>query len=233
MPDGAAYETGYGKPPVDTRFRKGISGNPRGRTKGAKNKTPALNEERMKTILIEEAYRTISVRDGERNLKMPVIKAVIRGIALAAAKGQQRSQRVFTSLLQTTEKGNKALADEHLKTMIEYKAGWESELERRKREGIIAPDPIPHPDDIVIDFKTGTVRIEGPFTKEEKTEWDKMLEPHDTIQSWIDNLAHRMERQPKSRKLKRLRLEIQGKFDLFNDQLPKRYQTTLKNRIIP
>lgn len=49
------YEVGYGKPPEDTRFRKGQSGNPRGRPKGAKNKLPALNEERMKTIILEEA----------------------------------------------------------------------------------------------------------------------------------------------------------------------------------
>ena len=31
------YKTGYGKPPVDTRFKKGESGNPAGRKKGAKS----------------------------------------------------------------------------------------------------------------------------------------------------------------------------------------------------
>ena len=38
-----SYEVGYGKPPKETRFRKGQSGNPKGRPKGAKNKAPALN----------------------------------------------------------------------------------------------------------------------------------------------------------------------------------------------
>jgi hypothetical protein len=42
------YEVGYGKPPPHTRFVQGLSGNPRGRPRGAKNiKTllpKALNE---------------------------------------------------------------------------------------------------------------------------------------------------------------------------------------------
>ena len=49
------YDVGYGKPPVTTRFKKGKSGNPRGRRKGAKNKLPTLNEERLKSIVIGEA----------------------------------------------------------------------------------------------------------------------------------------------------------------------------------
>jgi hypothetical protein len=31
------YNVGYGKPPVQTRFRKGQSGNPKGRGKGSRN----------------------------------------------------------------------------------------------------------------------------------------------------------------------------------------------------
>jgi len=33
----AAYEVGYGKPPLHSRFQKGQSGNPKGKTKGATN----------------------------------------------------------------------------------------------------------------------------------------------------------------------------------------------------
>jgi hypothetical protein len=49
------YEVGYGKPPVATRFEHGRSGNPRGRPRGARNSLPALKEEQLKTIILEEA----------------------------------------------------------------------------------------------------------------------------------------------------------------------------------
>jgi hypothetical protein len=62
-----------------------------------------------------------------------------------------------------------------LQTAIEYKVEWDKELDRRKRAGIIdAPEPLPHPDDVVIDIKTGGVRITGPMTKEEKPYWDEL-----------------------------------------------------------
>ena len=82
----AGYEVGYGKPPMETRFKKGQSGNPRGRPKGAKNKRPGLHEERLKDIILDEAYRGIAVREGERMVTIPMAQAIIRSMAVNAAK---------------------------------------------------------------------------------------------------------------------------------------------------
>lgn len=176
---GRSYEVGYGKPPVATRFNKGQSGNPSGRSKGSRNKSrPSLNEERLKSIILDEAYRSISVNDPAGPMTIPMAQAVIRSLAVNAAKGNQRAQRLFTQLLATIERDNKQLHDEWLETAINYKVEWERELDRRKRRGIEAPDPVPHPDHVVIDMSTGTVRITGPMTKEEKIAWDLWAKPN-------------------------------------------------------
>ena len=168
------YEVGYAKPPEGTKFRKGVSGNPRGRPKGAKNKLPALNEERMKNIILEEAYRTITVRDGARNVSVPIARAVLRSLAVNAVKGQHRSQRLFAELLSAVETSNKALHDAWFNTALDYKIAWDEELQRRDRVGIThLPPPLPHPDHIQFDMSRGTVVIRGPKTREEKAVFDE------------------------------------------------------------
>ena len=138
------------------------------------NRLPALNEERMKDIISYEAYRMISVRDGDRLVEIPVIQAIIRSVALTAAKGHQKSQRMFAELLQWVERENRALHDEWLNAAIDYKTTWEEELYWREQHGVTGPEPLPHPDDIVINRNTGQVEIRGPTTKEEKVKWDRL-----------------------------------------------------------
>lgn len=169
----AGYEVGYAKPPAKSRFEPGVSGNPKGRPKGARNR-PALHEQRLRDIILDEAYRTIQVRDGERNVTIPIAQAVIRSLAVNAVKGRARSQELFTELLAATERGNKRLHDEWLETAITYKVEWERELERRRIFGVTGPDPLPHPDDIIIDMRTGEVQIRGPMTSEDKKTWDAL-----------------------------------------------------------
>jgi hypothetical protein len=100
-------------------------------------------------------------------------QAIMRSLAVNAAKGQHRAQRLFAELLASTENANQALHDEWLDTAMTYKIKWELELPRRARLGIAdLPDPLPHPDHVIIDMRQGIARIVGPSTKEEKTEWD-------------------------------------------------------------
>lgn len=170
---GPGYEVGFAKTPTSTRFKPGQSGNPKGRPRGSKNKKPALNAERLKGIILDEAYRGIAVRDGDRNVTIPMAQAVMRSLAVNAAKGQHRAQRLFSELLVSTERANNDLHLEWQETAITYKVEWEKELQRRERLGITAPEPVPHPDDIHINFQTGEVLVLGPMTKEEKDLFDR------------------------------------------------------------
>src|SRR6266566_3065012 len=48
------YEVGYGKPPLHTRFKKGQSGNPRGRPRGAKNFTSLVSDALDQRVVVTE-----------------------------------------------------------------------------------------------------------------------------------------------------------------------------------
>jgi hypothetical protein len=130
-PSHKTYAVGYGKPPEDTRFKPGQSGNPKGRPKGRGKKTPPAtpDHERLKAIILEEAYRTIKVNDGDRQVTVPMAQAVMRSMAVSAAKGNSRSQKLFADLLSSTETANRKERDNWLETAITYKQDWQHELD--------------------------------------------------------------------------------------------------------
>jgi Family of unknown function (DUF5681) len=200
-PESSNYGVGYGKPPAASRFTPGQSGNPKGRPKGARNKRPGPHEERLKEIILEEAYRGVKMNDGKRQITVPLLKAVVRSLGVNAARGQLRSQQAFTKLVFETERDRKAQADQTLEAAIQYKFKWEGELERRKRLGVKGREPLPHPDDVHIDPNTGNVSITGPTNKEEKAEWDAMRQRLEGFDREIEYMTAELKRR-RSRSLR-------------------------------
>lgn len=193
----AEYDVGYRKPPGDSRFKPGQSGNPSGRPKGRKNrpKVPAPHEERLKAIILEEAYRTITVNDSNRQVTMSMAQAVMRSLGVNAARGNQRAQSTFLEIVALAERDKKRLHDELLQAAVEYKIDWEIELERRAALGIDGPEPLPHPDHVNIDPVTGNVRITGPLTKEDKAEWDWLRERKEAFDDEIKAIQQTLENE--------------------------------------
>jgi hypothetical protein len=69
---------GYRKPPQHSQFKKGKSGNPKGRPIGTKN---------FKTDLAEELAEQIVVHEGGRTMKITKQKAVAKTLLAGALKG--------------------------------------------------------------------------------------------------------------------------------------------------
>ena len=172
LPAPVHYEVGFAKPPVTTRFKPGQSGNPKGRPKGKKNQLPGMVEERLKTIFLQEAYRDVPILERGRSRRVSMIEANIRALALSGAKGNNRAANIFASAVLKIEEERKNLASDFFGSAIDYKQKWGAELERRKRLELDLPDPIPHPDDLILDRNNMKVEIHGPLIKEDLELWE-------------------------------------------------------------
>jgi hypothetical protein len=103
----APYLVGYGRPPVHTRFRKGESGNPGGR----KPQPPeAEGAERAKALVLQEAYRAITVEDGDATVALPAIQAILRSQIALATKGNGPAQRAVIAAVRGIEQEQAASA---------------------------------------------------------------------------------------------------------------------------
>jgi hypothetical protein len=174
--DAKASKRPYRVPPEKSRFVKGTSGNPKGRPPRERVLVPtkfggqsAIGfESRLKAIAIEEAYRLITVREGERTERVPVIQAILRKVAVNGANGNTRAQQIYLDLLIGAEADRAAAAAELLKAVVEYKENWAVRFAEYDRRDVDRPEPVPHPDDIVIDYKTGKILFKGPVMTEQK-----------------------------------------------------------------
>jgi hypothetical protein len=180
-----------------------------------------------------EAYRPVMVREGEQVIELPAIQAVFRSMGVSAMKGNRFAQKTLAEMVGKMEAEHFASRLELFGTMFDYKHKWGQEIERCRKAGLPEPQPIPHPDDIMLDPDTGEVKIMGPKTKEQKARVDEALERRAEAQEEVSYFAnkYRRARDPKlqARYLEDWHFE-QRMFDIINDVVGQRYKAKLKDR---
>jgi hypothetical protein len=118
---------GYRSPPPG--FAKGQSGNPAGRPRGARNK-PRAQGERLRSLMLEEAYRPVKMSEDGAEITLPMAQAVFRTLAAAAAKGDARAQATFLKLVGATE--DAAAAYEEM-----FAEAQDEDMDQPKRHSVI------------------------------------------------------------------------------------------------
>ena len=98
----SAYKVGYGRPPLETRFQKGKSGNPAG---GRKRKAPGKS---FVEVLKEQLAETVQVAIGGRKKRITRFEALARSVIGDALKGNDRARRLVFNLISAFETRDRA-----------------------------------------------------------------------------------------------------------------------------
>lgn len=118
--DDAQYEVGYGKPPRETRFQKGVSGNRRGRPRGSKN---------LATIVLRESRKKVQVNGPSGTGTVTKLEAAVMQLGNKSAQGDPRASREFLSLVKRSEESEENAASGAESTRV-------SELDKQLMESL-------------------------------------------------------------------------------------------------
>jgi hypothetical protein len=83
------YKVGYGKPPKASQFKRGKSGNPKGRPKGSL---------KLATDLAAELGEWITVREDGRTRRVSKQRALIKSLMAKALQGDVRANAAILAL---------------------------------------------------------------------------------------------------------------------------------------
>lgn len=81
---------GYGRPPKHTRFKKGVSGNPKGRPAGTHN---------LASDLAAELGESVPIREDGRTRRISKQRALVKALVVKALHGDMRAAGTLLTFL--------------------------------------------------------------------------------------------------------------------------------------
>jgi len=118
------YEIGYRRPPESGRFKKGKSGNPKGRPKGSTN---------FLTILETELNQSIVVNENGKKKTITRMQAMVKRIVAGALQGDLKALMTLFEILRRTGKFAEASVEALLPD--NYQSALDSYVNRRQKAG--------------------------------------------------------------------------------------------------
>jgi hypothetical protein len=113
-----AYEIGFKRPPASGQFKKGKSGNAKGRPKGSSN---------LLTVLETELGQSIVVNENGKKKTITRLQAMVKRLVAGALQGEQRPLLTLVEILRRTGKFdetdiNNLLPDDYVAILDSYVA---------------------------------------------------------------------------------------------------------------
>lgn len=136
------YEVGYGKPPKHSQFKKGRSGNPKGRPKGAKGVVASIKREMERKVTIREGGQKVTISKAEAVAKRILAKALSGDAGALKLLLQFDAEQVQQVEIGGEQSGQTILPDQTDEAVLQYFAqkvrengfGSETNYEPKKNE---------------------------------------------------------------------------------------------------
>jgi hypothetical protein len=212
---GQEQAVGYCRPPKEHRFKPGESGNKSGRPK---KQAPVVSklEQRHRQLVLDELYRLVAIKEGDKTVKVPALVAMIRGQWAAGIKGNRLAAKLMIDLIKGIEGDMAAAQAELMKTLVDMKQKGMARQRAAERAGESEPDFDIYPEDISIDMETGEATFRDPAIR-------KLDEEYSRLSTEVEAAGKRLKKAPKDKKLK-LKREIErleGQRELVSERYIK------------
>lgn len=122
------YLIGYRRPPKSGRFKKGKSGNPKGRLKGVRN---------FFTLLDQELLRSISITDNGKTKTISRMQAIVKRLVAGALNGAQKQLITLVEIQRRNGKPEQTNVDSLLPE--DYESQLNEYVAQHQRRGTKTP----------------------------------------------------------------------------------------------
>ena len=120
------YQVGYRRPPKSGQFKKGQSGNPKGRPKGSRG---------LEKVVLDELKAKITVNENGRSKRVKKIEVIAKQVVNKAVTGDAKSIALLMGVSQRHEEKLAAKAGSIIETLPEEdKQVMESLMERMQAQ---------------------------------------------------------------------------------------------------
>ena len=138
--DSLSGSRNYRKPPVEHQFKKGRSGNPKGRPKKKLRSTvlapwAAELPIALTAMALDEATRPVTVREGDKVSEIPAMQALLRTLIRSGAQGDTKAARQVLELIARAEMGGAGVALEFMQQCIAIQANVRSDFRKTSARG--------------------------------------------------------------------------------------------------
>jgi hypothetical protein len=189
-----ADNVGFGRPPKAFQFKKGQSGNPLGSSRKVRKRKQRQSLS-FDDLVLENSENLLRVRDGNRTSRISTKEALLKKQTAMGLNGNRLALNACLDRIDQAEQNKLAKVLENYETFLDYRDNYPERVKSHRNRGL--PPPLPHPDDILFDRRTGDLTLTGPRDPEELATLKKILAARARLTTMLDE--HRLDAEEAAR----------------------------------